>query len=408
MNTTKIGTIFENRVFELFSSILENDELPFVSQKHSKIYQHKKYQCVGCDREIDFDITIETYNPNSMQEEWSSLVVIECKCLSDKMNISDLDEFETKMKKVSDSGIKGIMVTTTGFSLNGIEQAKKSHIALMVLSEEQYKWIVSRDINKPEQQMQILHGYISPGLVPTIYYDNQFVPLFEFLNLIHVPTKNQNVVSIPWLNHEEIKEKANKLYQSCTISSNDVAGEVLAQQYADIRIKYAEFPQGILGALSFIDKTVTLSKDLEHDEHRRNFTLAHELGHLYLHKLLLEKYNSTILDYEERLVANLPDEIIKCMERQANLFASYLLIPQVPFLNKVARLFKEHSITTGRLYLDYQPCNKNDVYTILGALSMTFNVSKEAAKMRLQNEGLLIIDNKRPQRIDRILRANLT
>ena len=39
---------------------------------------------------------------------------------------------------------------------------------------------------------------------------------------------------------------------------------------------------------------------------------------------------------------------------------------------------------------------------------MTFNVSKEAAKMRLQNEGLLIIDNKRPQRIDRILRANLT
>ena len=44
MNTTKIGMDFENRVFKLFSSILENDELSFVSQKYSKIYQHKKYQ----------------------------------------------------------------------------------------------------------------------------------------------------------------------------------------------------------------------------------------------------------------------------------------------------------------------------------------------------------------------------
>jgi len=405
MNTTKIGTNFENRVFKLFSSLLKNDELSFVSQKSSKIFQHKKYQCVGYDREIDFDITIETYNPNSSQEEWSSLVVIECKCLSHTMDISDLDEFETKMKKVSDSGIKGIMVTTKGFSLNGIEQAKKSHIALMVLSEEQHNWIVSRDIIKSEQQMQILHGYNSPGLAPTIYFDNQFASLYEYLNRINVPTTDKNVVSIPWLKREEIKDKANELYQSCTISSNDVAGEVLAQQYSDIRINFADFPQGVLGALSFTDKIITLSNDLVDDVHRRNFTLAHELGHLYLHKPLLEKCNSALLDYEERFVANLPDEIIKRMEMQANLFASYLLIPQVPFVNEVARLFKEHSITTGRLYLDHQPCNKHDVYTILGALSIKFNVSKEAAKMRLLNEGLLIIDNGQPQRIDRTIRT---
>lgn len=183
MNTTKIGTNFENHVFKLFSSLLENDELSFASQKYSKIYQHKKYRCVGYDREIDFDITIETYNPNSLLEDWSSLVVIECKCLSHTMDISDLDEFETKIKKVSDSGIKGIMVTTKGFSLNGIEQAKKSHIALMVLSEEQHNWIVSRDINRSEQQMQILHGYNSAGLVPTVYFDNQFVSLYEYITV---------------------------------------------------------------------------------------------------------------------------------------------------------------------------------------------------------------------------------
>ena len=405
MNTTKIGTDFENRVFQLFSSLLGNDELSYASQKYSKIFQHKKYQCVGYDREIDFDVTIETYNPDSTQEEWSSLVVIECKCLSHKLDISDLDEFETKMRKVSDSGIKGIIVTTKGFTPNGIKQAKKSHIALMVLSEEQHNWIVSRDINKPEQQLQILHGQNSPGLVPTVYIDNQFVSLFEYLNRTNVATTDQNVVSIPWLGHEIIKDKANELYQSCTISSSDVAGEILAQHYSDIRINFTDFPQGVLGALSFADKVITLSNNLILDIHRRNFTLAHELGHLYLHKPLLEKCNSAFLDYEERFVAKLPDEIIKRMEIQANLFASYLLLPQVPFVNEVARLFKEHSITTGHLYLDYQPCNKHDVYTILDALSKKFNVSKEAVKMRLQNDGLLKIDDRRPQRIDRTLRT---
>ena len=46
MNTTRIVSDFENRVFKLFSSFLEKDELSYASQKYSKIYQHKKYPCV--------------------------------------------------------------------------------------------------------------------------------------------------------------------------------------------------------------------------------------------------------------------------------------------------------------------------------------------------------------------------
>ena len=403
INTTKIGTDYENRVFKLFSSLLEADELSFVSKKHSRIFQHKNYECIGFNRVIDFDITIETYNPNYSQQEWSSLVVIECKCLTHTVNISDLDEFETKMKKISESGIKGIMVTTKGFTRNTIEQAKNTHIALMVLSEEQHNWIVSREINKSEQQMQILQGFNRPGVVPTIYSDNQFVSLYKFLNQINVSTTEQNVVDIPWLSHEEIKNKANDLYNSCSITSNDVAGELLTQHFPDIRINFSDFAQGVLGALSFSDKIITLSNALVSDVHRKNFTLAHELGHLYLHKPVLERYNNPLLDYEEGFVANLPDVIIKRMEIQANLFASYLLIPQIPFVNEIIRLFKEFSITTGRLYLDHQPCNKRDVHAILRVISLKFNVSIEAAKMRLINEKLLLIDNKQPQRIDYLI-----
>ena len=403
-NTVQIGTEFENRVFKLFSSLLENDELSYAPRKYSKIFQHKKYQCIGFKRVIDFDITIETYNSNSKQGEWSSLIIIECKCLSHKMNISDLDEFEGKISTISKSGIKGIMVTTKGFPRNGIEQAKKSHIGLMVLSEDQHNWIVSRDINKPEHQMQILLGNERPGLVPTIYKDNIFVSLYEYLKEEGVSTTEQNVTNIPWLKREEIKDKANELYQLCTISSKDIAGEILAQQYPDFRITFTDFPNGILGSLSFADKIITLSNSILSDVHRRNFTLAHELGHLYLHRPLFESYENELLDYEERFIVNIPDEIIKRIEYQANLFASYLLMPQTVFLNKVAQLFKKFDITKGYLYLDNQLCNQRDVNAILGSLSLKFNVSKEAVKIRLLKEKLLIIDNNsQPQRIDRIL-----
>ena len=74
LNTVQKGTEFENRVFKLFSSLLENDELSYAPRKYSKIFQHKKYQCIGFKRVIDFDITIETYNSNSKQGEWSSTI----------------------------------------------------------------------------------------------------------------------------------------------------------------------------------------------------------------------------------------------------------------------------------------------------------------------------------------------
>ena len=42
------------------------------------------------------------------------------------------------------------------------------------------------------------------------------------------------------------------------------------------------------------------------------------------------------------------------------------------------------------LYLDEQPCNKEDCYKMFYVLSKIFNVSKEVIKYRLKNEKLLL------------------
>ena len=91
------------------------------------------------------------------------------------------------------------------------------------------------------------------------------------------------------------------------------------------------------------------------------------------------------------------------MEYQANVFASYLLLPERKFYYEVALLFKEYSITKGRLYLDHQLCNRRNVSLILQRLSRKFQVSQQAIAIRLKNEKLLIETDNYPKRIEEIL-----
>ena len=131
--------------------------------------------------------------------------------------------------------------------------------------------------------------------------------------------------------------------------------------------------KGLYGYLSIRDGLITLSNEDVKDTHRRNFTLAHEIGHLYLHKdILLGKLNE-IEEYDDSTLNVLPEQIM----------------PQVKFLYEVTKLFSKYAITTGRLYLDNQPCNIRDVEIIVSSLSGTFNVSKSAVRMRLLNASLL-------------------
>ena len=275
-----------------------------------------------------------------------------------------------------------------------------------MLSNNDAKWLVSRNNNyKPENLMQILQGWNKVGILPVAYANNHFYNILDLLKEWGVEISNANVVNIPYLKNDSIQECCENLIKDVNPHSEDIAGEIFFKKFQQFRIIFADLPIGILGTLSLQGNLITLSNEIINDIHRRNFTLAHEIGHLCLHRDFLSKYLGDFQEYDERTVATFPDEFIKRMEMQANLFASYLLMPQSRFMNEVHRLFSKFSITRGWLYLDHQSCNQRDVNTILGALSSRFNVSKAAAKMRLLNAGLLIIENSHaPHRIGNLFR----
>ena len=400
MNTTAIGIEFEDKVFDYFSSLLEKDELNFAPKKYSKIFKHKRYS-TDTSRKIEFDITIETYNPLSDDKNWSSLIVIECKSYGRKVDIADFDEFESKLKNVSNSAVKGILVTKKGFSIHQIEKARKEHIALVVLSDTRGHWIVSRDINRePEDMMPILLGDSEAGIQPVVYDNGIFDDIINLLQKNGVQISNKNIIDIPRLKKEQLLDITSNIHKEYGPFGDDIAGELLFKKFPDFRIDFEQHPKGILGLLYARKRILSLSYEIINDIHRRNFTIAHEIGHLILHIPLIENKIEELTDYDIEAQLSSCDEIIRLMETQANKFASYLLLPEKSFIKEIDLLFKKHNITKGILYLDNQPCNINNFNMISSHISRKFNISKAVVKYRMLENSLLIEPKARtPRRI---------
>ncbi|MBR4793348.1 MAG: ImmA/IrrE family metallo-endopeptidase [Bacteroidaceae bacterium] len=400
MNTTKKGTEFEGKVYDYVADLLNTDGFLGATKPYSKIFKHKKYKCIGTNRKIDFDITIETYNPDVEDGEWSSLIVLECKNYRGTVDIADLDEFESKLNNVSHSGIKGVMITSKGFSANGIEQAKRHHIALAVFSECEKKWLVARCKRyNPEYYKQMLMGYSPIGSTPVIYSDGYYFNMIDYLKSAGASISEKHIVSIPYLTEEAIEAKANEIYRNLILGINNIAGEVLTKMYPDVRIRFDKIPADLLGTFSFDDRVITVSIEIINDLHRRNFTLAHEVGHLYLHEPVLKDHADGFDDYSIDSLNLIQNETVRRMEIQANIFAAYLLVPRNRLIMEVKKIFEKLNIRSGRFYLDNQLCNIKECDIGLTSLSNTFHVSKEVIRYRLINEHLMVDAQKNPQRV---------
>lgn len=111
---------------------------------------------------------------------------------------------------------------------------------------------------------------------------------------------------------------------------------------------------------------------------RQSFSLAHELYHYFF-------------DEEESAISYFGDYKNKLTEKRANLFASYLLMPDSAF----SRLCNK--ITNNNEF-------KIDLKAIL-EIEQYFNVSRSAVLIRLIQEGYLLDDESEPFKRDIILNA---
>ena len=165
----------------------------------------------------------------------------------------------------------------------------------------------------------------------------------------------------------------------------------------EAQLGFDDFGNRILGCYVPSKRHIYIDRALKDHTTKYNFVIAHELGHLVLHRnCLFEDLEDEPLkdhDYEIEGRRELKTDR-DFMEWQANYFASCLLLPKIMLAGKVMKeKFKMGLRKHPVIYVDNQPCNQKTFYTLKEIIAAYFNVSKTVVEIRLKD--LKLIDDRR-------------
>ena len=171
---------------------------------------------------------------------------------------------------------------------------------------------------------------------------------------------------------DEIIEKAEEVAQEYNPQTlSPFPYENILDSKKDLQIYLATMDMEISGAIGWNtkDKKFEIFVNKEKPQNRQNFTLAHELGHYFLHQEIIQKEDA-LIDSEDILDSNTTlfrNDVVSSseIEKEANNFAASLLMPS-DLVKKVWNAFK-----------NVEECAK------------LFQVSVVAMSIRLERLGLV-------------------
>ena len=427
MSTVQIGNEFEDRVFSLFSKLLEQGEF-FLPFKNYKIFQKKHYYSDKRQGDIIFDIAIESYLPE--QNTPSFIVFVECKKYKEKVPISDFEEFQSKVFQIAPNANKAVLVTNSSFSDQSMNFARSNHIALVrFFDDDKIKWLVTREVadSVTYKEVKLANGEVMNAFIDTdyriinngfVFYDDE--PIYNSLDFIESIYnsgeykshsfsdsilediyKNSGLLnSVEYLSEEKLifiseafRSELHKQYGNISLNFDiNIIIDYLAKNLC-FSVNFVDKlnmtrPIQYLAYVDYENKKIIVLKDILKYENRLKFTLVHELSHLILHRHFLEclKSNQNIIF--------LPAEIKKRLEFQANKLTSYILLPPNELKKELTSIVSQFNLNNSRgyyLYLDSQSCNQQQWNIVSNRLMNIFGVSLDVIKIRLQEIGFLKI-----------------
>jgi len=200
--------------------------------------------------------------------------------------------------------------------------------------------------------------------------------------------------------------------------------EIMALRQSEERVKFAIgvdlglTPQGhkYLGCYDPVNSVVLIDSSLTHDDPRFPFTVAHELGHFYLHRKVrlgavgVPPGELGIRDSSRDIVIQRVDVTRPrtMIEWQANRFAAAILIPRATVSMAIQQAHDEMGINrnVGTVVVDTQPYSRRDFQATIGKLSGFYRTSRAVARYRLQELGIIRAQSAQiePEHIGDILR----
>src|SRR5687768_2166293 len=121
LSTTRKGDALERIIRDLLQTEIEADRF-YLKKDQCRIFWQKGYFSKDRGSKIVFDVAIEVYLPGT--EEYSLLVLIECKNYGHRVPVNDAEEFFSKVQQVAAANCKAIIASTAAFQHGTVEYAK--------------------------------------------------------------------------------------------------------------------------------------------------------------------------------------------------------------------------------------------------------------------------------------------
>lgn len=134
-----------------------------------------------------------------------------------------------------------------------------------------------------------------------------------------------------------IKSSATELLQAHDLYQLPIDVDSLAERVG-ITVNYTALDDDYSGLLVIRDGTAVAHINAKHHPNRRRFSLAHEIGHFVLHENQQTSNDHAYVDKVMRLYHRADRAVVaqnSRVEREANVFAAELLMPEALLRNKV-------------------------------------------------------------------------
>lgn len=357
----------------------------------------------------------------------SMLILVECKDYSSPVPVNEVEEFWAKIQQVTGANVKGVLASTNAFQAGTLAFAKSKGFALLRhFGNDSFKYELTRSPSVFALSSHFPDVTESRKALTQTSFKSRFFDLYGFANGSYTHSTNGLFECLcaerdSGLDGKQIGALVNPSKERRSMVRYRPKDEIEAEARAVLdQIEYVDGPveltavcdwqrverdlvtqtdvlnpyePSVLASLTFSPLVIKIYRTEQSNQYRERFTLAHELGHLFLnHQEYIVRERTEESDLDTDGIRALPFKDLTRLEWQANYFASCLLLPMDNFISRFFELAHDLGIRDrgfGVLYVDEQPINQRSYYVLTNQLREAFKVSRQPIKFRLDGLGFL-------------------
>ena len=383
LSTVAKGDAFEEKALAIIKKLIE-DETLYLPVNSIRITPKAKLFSSDRKKDIVFDLTIEVWPPNA--NRYSMIYIIECKDYKNRVPISKVEDFHSKIQQVTGVNVKGIFITNSPLQEAAYNFAESKGMMVIQADASNARIILYRKSRFEENfKIPIINDSINP-----IFLDEGVMGISKVMDQVILKSFSDDRPKVPYgidkLNKKSIEEVANlelnKMSPEILLNAEGIT-VVMVEKYMkeEYGIIINELPRNVnyLGSCNIIEKTISIHPNVKNTE-RHLFILCHELGHFILHqKLAIDQISYDSFEdskYNFQIDAHPLDNPKRWIEWQANYFAASFILNKESLLARIFDCQNRLGLTKNALLLTDDYNSYKTFNAILIKLVNRFNTSK--------------------------------